>query len=148
MSPSNGAHCVGHLRCAPLPWQPLEGVNRAWDKVRVLAGIPDVRLHDLRHSFATFAVENGASLFQIGRTLGHAKSVSTERYVHPTDAGAREVASGVAARFILPAANGPAPPSAESDQAMLPLDLPIAISAKHEADILADTDRSIARVHG
>ncbi len=51
--------------------QPLVGVNRAWDKVRVLASIPDVRLHDLRHSFATFAVEGGASLHHVGRALGH-----------------------------------------------------------------------------
>jgi hypothetical protein len=80
------------------------GVNRAWEKVRTLAGITDVRLHDLRHSFATFAVENGASLFQVGRALGHAKSVSTERYAHPTDAGARAIASDVAARFVPPSA--------------------------------------------
>lgn len=84
--------------------KPLVGVNRAWEKVRTLAGIPDVRLHDLRHSFATFAVENGASLFQVGRALGHAKSVSTERYAHPTDAGARAIASDVAARFVPPSA--------------------------------------------
>jgi integrase len=84
--------------------KPLVGVNRAWEKVRTLAGISDVRLHDLRHSFATFAVENGASLFQVGRALGHAKSVSTERYAHPTDAGARAIASDVAARFVPPSA--------------------------------------------
>ncbi len=115
--------------------KPLVGVNRAWEKVRTLAGIPDVRLHDLRHSFATFAVENGASLFQIGRTLGHAKSVSTERYAHPTDAGARAIASGVAARFVPPStqppANDPAPLKATQDQGMLPLDLPIAESGGH-----------------
>jgi integrase len=114
--------------------KPLVGVNRAWEKVRTLAGIPDARLHDLRHSFATFAVENGASLFQIGRTLGHAKSVSTERYAHPTDAGARAIASGVAARFVQPStqppANDPTPPqTAPGEQGMLPLDLPLAGSS-------------------
>jgi len=113
--------------------KPLVGVNRAWEKVRTLAGIPDVRLHDLRHSFATFAVENGASLFQIGRTLGHAKSVSTERYAHPSDAGARAIASDVAARFVPPStrppANDPAPPKAAPDQGMLPFDLPGAESS-------------------
>lgn len=80
--------------------QPLVGVNRAWDKVRVLAGIPDVRLHDLRHSFATFAVESGAPLYHVGRALGHAKASTTERYLHPSDAGARAVAKGVAERFV------------------------------------------------
>jgi len=103
------------------------GVNRAWEKVRTLAGISDVRLHDLRHSFATFAVENGASLFQVGRALGHAKSVSTERYAHPTDAGARAIATDVAARFV-PAAAPPANDrlsheTGEDIQATLPFDV-------------------------
>ena len=108
-----------HVFPASIGDQPLEGVNRAWDKVRILAGIPDVRLHDLRHSFATFAVENGASLFQVGRTLGHSKSVSTERYAHPTDAGARAVASGVAARFV----PTPAPSKDMGDEQQLQLPL-------------------------
>jgi hypothetical protein len=57
-------------------------------------------LHDLRHSFATFAVESGASLYHVGRALGHAKASTTERYAHPSDAGARAVASEVATRFV------------------------------------------------
>jgi Phage integrase family len=68
--------------------------------VRTLSGIPDARLHDLRHSFATFAVESGAPLYHVGRALGHSKTTSTERYAHPSDAGARAVASEVAARFV------------------------------------------------
>jgi len=80
--------------------KPLVGVNRAWDKVRSIAGLTDVRLHDLRHTFATFAVEGGASLFMVGRTLGHSKTASTERYAHPTDAGSRQIAAGVAERFV------------------------------------------------
>lgn len=100
--------------------QPLVGVNRAWEKVRVLAGIPDVRLHDLRHSFATFAVETGASLYHVGRALGHAKTSTTERYAHPSDAGARAVASEVAARFVAP----PARPANDESEPMLPFELP------------------------
>ncbi len=80
--------------------KPLVGVNRAWEKVRTLAGIPDVRLHDLRHSFATFAVESGAPLYHVGRALGHSKTTTTERYAHPSDAGARAVAAQVADRFV------------------------------------------------
>ncbi|HRK63890.1 MAG TPA: tyrosine-type recombinase/integrase [Terricaulis sp.] len=105
--------------------QPLVGVNRAWDKVRVLAGIPDVRLHDLRHSFATFAVEGGASLYHVGRALGHTKTSTTERYAHPSDAGARAVASEVATRFVgtrsAPPAPRPATLAPDGDQLSLPL---------------------------
>ena len=87
-----------------------------------------MRLHDLRPGFATFAGENGASLFQVGRALGHAKSVSTERYVRPTDAGAPAVATDVAARFVppeAPPANDRSSDETEGDiQAALPLDVP------------------------
>jgi len=96
--------------------KPLVGVNRAWDKVRTLAGIPDVRLHDLRHSFATFAVESGAPLYHVGRALGHSKTTTTERYAHPSDAGARAVASEVAARFVTaPAPANDAAASGDAD---------------------------------
>jgi integrase len=56
--------------------------DRFWD------GIPsfgDVRLHDLRHSFASFAVQSGGSLFLIGKVLGHRQARTTERYAHTSD---------------------------------------------------------------
>lgn len=108
--------------------QPLVGVNRAWEKVRGLAGIPDVRLHDLRHSSATFAVEGGASLYHVGRALGHTKTSTTERYAHPSDAGARAGASEVAARFVSKGAGLPTPrteiSAPDERQLSLPLFLP------------------------
>jgi integrase len=79
--------------------KPLVGVNKAWLRVREIAALPDVRLHDLRHSFATFAVEDGASLYLVGRALGHANASSTERYAHPGDREARIIAEKVADRF-------------------------------------------------
>jgi integrase len=82
--------------------KPLVGVNRAWEKVRAIIGLPDVRLHDLRHSFATFAVEGGASLYVVGKSLGHRKSASTERYAHIGDLPQRGVADLVAARILTP----------------------------------------------
>ena len=46
------------------------------------AGLKDLRIHDLRHSFASFAVADGASLFLVAKLLGHASSRTTERYAH------------------------------------------------------------------
>ena len=63
----------------------VSGVQKAWEKVRAAADLPGVRLHDLRHSFASFAVANGASLFLVGKALGHADTRTTERYAHLTD---------------------------------------------------------------
>lgn len=56
-----------------------------WSKFRNKAGLPDVRLHDLRHSYASIAIQNGISLDAIGRLLGHALTETTERYAHLSD---------------------------------------------------------------
>lgn len=56
-----------------------------WRKVRKQAGISDVRLHDLRHTFASFAVRRGVSLPVVSRLLGHTKTSTTLRYAHISD---------------------------------------------------------------
>ncbi len=60
----------------------LVNLQKPWRRIRKLAGIEDVRLHDLRHSFASFAAESGASLPMIGALLGHNSSETTQRYAH------------------------------------------------------------------
>jgi integrase len=56
-----------------------------WRLIRHRAGIADVRLHDLRHSFASFAARRAETLPMIGKLLGHAKIASTARYTHLDD---------------------------------------------------------------
>ncbi len=58
------------------------GLRRVFQKVCAEAKLPGLRIHDLRHSFASFAVANGASLFLVGKLLGHASARTTERYAH------------------------------------------------------------------
>lgn len=58
------------------------GLQKAWARVRKRAGFPDLRLHDLRHTYASFAIADGASLYLVGKALGHADSRVTERYAH------------------------------------------------------------------
>jgi integrase len=58
------------------------GLRRAFTKVRARANLEGLRIHDLRHSFASFAAADGASLFLIGKLLGHASARATERYAH------------------------------------------------------------------
>lgn len=62
-----------------------EGTPKVWRIVRRMAGLDDVRLHDLRHSFASIAVSGGASLPIIGALLGHTDSATTQRYAHLHD---------------------------------------------------------------
>ena len=59
-----------------------------WRSIRQRAGIADARLHDLRHSFASFAARRSETLPMIGKLLGHAKVASTGRYAHLDDASA------------------------------------------------------------
>lgn len=64
------------------PGTHLTGLQKAWELVRRHAGLPDVRLHDLRHSFASVAVEGGESLYIVGKMLGHKQARTTEIYAH------------------------------------------------------------------
>ena len=64
---------------------PVETLYRCWRVVRKEAGIPDVRLHDLRHSYASFALVKGETLLTIGRLLGHRDPATTLKYTHFAD---------------------------------------------------------------
>lgn len=54
----------------------------AWDVARRQAGLDDLRLHDLRHSFASFLVNAGRSLYEVQKILGHTQIKTTQRYAH------------------------------------------------------------------
>jgi len=56
--------------------------HRAWDKIRKKAGVPDVRIHDLRHNYASLLVNHGRSLYEVQKLLGHADISTTQRYAH------------------------------------------------------------------
>ena len=57
-------------------------IRRSWVRIRRRAGMPDVRLHDLRHSFASFLINSGASLYVVQNLLGHSNPRMTQRYAH------------------------------------------------------------------
>jgi len=62
--------------------QPFVDIKRAWDTARKEAGLPGLRIHDLRHSAASFMINAGIDLYAVGRILGHADHQSTMRYSH------------------------------------------------------------------
>ncbi len=83
-----------------------------WNRVRARAGLDDVRLHDLRHSFASRALALGETLPTIGKLLGHSKIQTTARYAHLGRDSVRESAGRVAvsiAADILPPGALPEP---------------------------------------
>lgn len=71
---------------------------KVWYAVRKAAGCPDLRLHDLRHSFASAAVAQGLSLAQIGELLGHASTQTTMRYAHLMEDAAHAAVAKTAAQ--------------------------------------------------
>ncbi len=77
--------------------QPVREIRRFWMRVQHDAELPDVRIHDLRHTFASLLVSGGASLEMIGKLLGHSQMQTTQRYAHlmdsPLRAGVDTVAS-------------------------------------------------------
>jgi integrase len=76
------------------------GLRRAFTKATERAGLSAIRIHDLRHSFASFAVADGASLFLIGKLLGHASARTTERYAHLAGDPLQDAAAMVGKRIM------------------------------------------------
>ena len=66
----------------PSTLKPFSSVFYAWNTARIRAGLPDVRIHDLRHTFASTLVNQGVPLYEVQKLLGHAQIRTTERYAH------------------------------------------------------------------
>ncbi len=79
--------------------KPVCEVRRFWVKVQQEADLPDVRIHDLRHTFASILVSGGASLEIIGRLLGHSQMQTTQRYAHLMESPLRAGVDSVAGIF-------------------------------------------------
>ena len=78
--PSRGSST--YLFPNPDTGKPYVSIWYAWDTARRRAGLAQVRIHDLRHSFASFLVNSGRSLYEVQRLLGHAHIRTTQRYAH------------------------------------------------------------------
>jgi integrase len=78
------------LRLPDCPWVfpnpdtkiPFVSIFCAWDTARKKAGLSDVRIHDLRHSFASLLINSGRSLYEVQKLLGHTQVKTTQRYAH------------------------------------------------------------------
>ena len=65
-----------------LPGSHITDLQKPWRRIRARAGLEDVRIHDLRHSYASRALALGESLTMIGKLLGHTQVQTTARYAH------------------------------------------------------------------
>ncbi len=62
--------------------KPYTSVFRTWNTARKNAGLPEVRIHDLRHSAASYMINAGRSIYEVAKVLGHAQLKTTSRYAH------------------------------------------------------------------
>jgi integrase len=87
----------------------LVNLEKPWRAIRKAAGLNNVRLHDLRHAFASVAASSGMGLPIIGKMLGHTQAATTHRYAHlasdPVKAAAATVAGKIADAMRGTAAN-------------------------------------------
>jgi integrase len=81
------------------PEQPRHDLKRPWDAVTKRAGLVGVRLHDLRHTYASFGAGGGLGLPIIGRLLGHAQAATTARYAHLDNDPLRCASEAIAGRI-------------------------------------------------
>jgi integrase len=77
------------------PDVPMGYIKKDWEVIRKVAKIEDVRMHDLRHTYASILVSTGASLPLIGALLGHTQVATTARYAHLFDDPLRKAADEV-----------------------------------------------------
>ncbi len=106
----------------PCPWvfpnpktlRPFVAIHYGWDTARKRAGLADVRIHDLRHSFASLLINSGRTLFEVQRILGHTQTKTTMRYAHlsqDTLLAAANAATRALDGYMLPTAQRPALPA-------------------------------------
>ncbi|MEP7173439.1 MAG: tyrosine-type recombinase/integrase [Aestuariivirga sp.] len=79
----------------------FQGIKRVWQAVRKEAGFPELRLHDLRHSFASIGLASGDTLPLIGALLGHSNARTTERYAHLADDPKKNAADRISGQIAI-----------------------------------------------
>ena len=90
---------------SPITGRPCPSLHFPWTRVRERAGLENLRLHDLRHSFASFLVNKGVSLYVVQGLLGHTQPRMTQRYAHLAQNTLAEAVD------LLPAALGESSPA-------------------------------------
>jgi integrase len=91
--------------------EPFKNLGRSWIIAREYADLQNVRLHDLRHSYASLAASQGVSLQMIGKLLGHRVPATTARYAHLAKDAAAAVNDELGAAMTAAIAKGKAPPA-------------------------------------
>lgn len=85
----------------------ITDLQHPWRRIRARAGLDDVRIHDLRHTYASNAVSSGMPIQMVGRLLGHTQIQTTMRYAHLADDPVKRAAEENANRLSAFVSGGP-----------------------------------------
>lgn len=91
--------CNPYVIAGSVPGQHLTDLQRPWRRIRAAAQLDGVRIHDLRHTYASNAVMSGLSLEEVAKLLGHTQIQTTARYAHLSDAHVLATADRVSQRI-------------------------------------------------
>jgi integrase len=107
-----------HYFAGRVPGKHITEIRKPWDKIRKRAKLQKFRMHDFRHSFASFAADGGATAQAVGSILGHASIETTKIYMHLFNNRARETSTSTANTVlaIFSSPNAPPPSSHASEQ--------------------------------
>jgi len=86
-----------HLFVNRLTGKPYTTIMKVWARLRAKAGLPHLRIHDLRHQYASFLVNSGRSLYEVQQILGHSDPSVTQRYAHLSSRSLQEAANSASA---------------------------------------------------
>lgn len=92
-----------YVICGKKEGQYLTDFQKPWRRIREAAKLPDVRIHDLRHNFASSGASSGESLPMVGKLLGHSQIQTTQRYAHLADDPVQETADRITNSIFLSA---------------------------------------------
>jgi integrase len=79
--------------------KPYVNVHKVWDQIRKEAGLPHLRLHDLRHQYASFLVNAGRTMYEVQQILGHSDPSVTQRYAHLSTRALQEASASASVLF-------------------------------------------------
>lgn len=82
-----------YLFVSEITKKPITAVHKVWERLREEAGMPNLRIHDLRHTFASLLANSGRSLYEIQHILGHSDPMVTQRYAHLSQGSLQDAAN-------------------------------------------------------
>ncbi len=77
--------------------KPYTTIHKVWEKLRNEAGLPHLRIHDLRYQYASFLVNSGRTLYEVQQILGHSDPTVTQRYAHLSTRSLQDAAESASA---------------------------------------------------